>query len=311
MHFRSTHGLWAGIGAWLVLVAPGPAPCARGQDKLAAPFELLYPAGAPGAVGDEDADKPGLWLYPADAKTANGAAVVICPGGGYGHLAIHHEGEDVARWLNSLGVSAYVLRYRLAPRYRHPAPMQDAQRALRIVRAKAAAKEWNVDPERVGLLGFSAGGHLASTVATHFDGGDRQAADAILRQSCRPDFSILAYPVISFDPAIGHLGSRKNLIGDNPEPALVELLSNDKQVTVETPPAFLFHTNEDGGVLPENSVLYYLALRKAKVPAELHIYEKGPHGVGLGVKDPVLATWPGRCADWLAGRGLLAKEKKK
>jgi acetyl esterase/lipase len=296
----------AGLAALAAFIAmPVATRGADKPDRLAAPYELLYPDGAPGAVGKEEADKPGLWLFPADAKKANGAAVVVCPGGGYGHLAIHHEGEEVARWLNSLGVSAYVLKYRLAPRYRHPSPLDDAQRALRMVRAKAASKEWAVDPKRVGLMGFSAGGHLTSTAGTHFDLGKSDSSDPIESQSCRPDFLILGYPVITFDPTVGHSGSRDNLLGKNPDPKLTESLCNDKQVTAETPPTFLFHTNEDGGVIPENSVLFYLALRRAKVPCEMHIYEKGPHGVGLAAKDPVLSTWSGRCADWLAGRGVL------
>jgi acetyl esterase/lipase len=215
-----------------------------------------------------------------------------------------HEGRQIAEWLNSLGVGAFVLKYRLGPRYRYPAPLQDAQRALRLVRQRAG--ELGVAPERIGIWGFSAGGHLASTAGTHFDGGDPGAADPIDRMSCRPDFLILAYPVISFTTVYAHAGSRRNLLGDNPEPSLVESLSNEKQVTAQTPPTFLFHTNEDKGVPPENSVLFYLALRKAGVPAELHIYLRGKHGVGLAQSDPVLSSWPRRLADWLRTQGLLA-----
>lgn len=272
---------------------------------LSAPTELLWPNGAPGAAGTEEIDQPWLWLYPAPADKANGAAVVVCPGGGYGHLAINHEGEEIAQWLNSLGVSAYVLKYRLAPRYHHPAPINDAQRALRMVRSRAEA--WKIDPSRVGIMGFSAGGHLASTAATHFDKGQPDSADPIEKVSCRPDFAILGYPVITFEDAFTHVGSRTNLLGEKPDAALLENLSNEKQVTAETPPTFLFHTSEDSGVLPENSVLFYMALHKAGVPAEMHIYEKGPHGVGLAAKDPVLSTWSGRCSDWLMGRGILKK----
>lgn len=263
----------------------------------------LYPEGAPGAVGAEDADKPTLTAYLPLGGLNTGAAVVVCPGGGYGFLADNHEGKQVAEWLNSIGVAAFVLKYRIAPRYKHPAPLQDAQRAIRTVRA--GAKEWNVKPERIGIWGFSAGGHLASTAGTHFDDGKSDAADAVERVSCRPDFLILAYPVITFTDTSMHRGSRNNLLGASPDQMLVENLSNEKQVTDRTPPTFMFHTNADTGVPPENSVLFYLALRKAKVPAELHIYEQGKHGVGLAPGDPVLSSWKDRLAGWLASRGLL------
>lgn len=273
--------------------------------------EPLWEGKAPGALGETDKDKPTLTIYLPPADKANGTACVVCPGGGYAVLADEHEGKQPAEFLNKLGVTAFVLKYRVAP-YKHPVPMQDAQRAIRTVRARA--KEWNVNPDRIGIWGFSAGGHLASTAATHFDDGQKDAKDPIERVSCRPDFAILCYPVITMtDTPTTHKGSRKNLLGDNPSEELVKLLSNDQQVTDKTPPTFLFHTNADTGVVPENSVLFYLALRKAKVPAELHIYEKGRHGVGLasGVgaapKDPVLGTWPDRLAAWLEGRGLLKK----
>src|SRR6266446_693562 len=265
---------------------------------------LLWPNGAPGAVGNEDKDKPTLTVYRPPADKANGTAVVICPGGGYGFLAVDHEGKQVAEWVNSIGLAGFMLQYRIAPRYHHPAPLQDAQRAIRTVRARA--KEWHIDPTRIGIWGFSAGGHLASTAGTHFDRG-HPAEDPVEEASCRPDFLILAYPVISMEPDIGHMGSRINLIGKNPDPKLVEDLSNEKQVTEQTPPTFLFHTNADSGVLPENSVQFYLALRKAKVPAELHIYERGPHGVGLAPRDPILSTWKDRLEAWMKGNGLLSK----
>ncbi|MCU0248103.1 MAG: alpha/beta hydrolase [Bryobacter sp.] len=243
--------------------------------------ELLYPEGAPGAVGAEEVDKPSLahWLPSQPAAMA----VVVCPGGGYGTLAMDHEGVQIAQWLNSQGIAAFVLKYRLGPRYRHPAPLTDAQQALRMVRKLGYAK--------VGIWGFSAGGHLASTASTHFAGPET-----------RPDFAILAYPVISFTAPYTHQGSRRNLLGDNPDPKLVESLSNEFQVTAQTPPTFLFHTTEDKGVPPENSVVYYLALRKAGVPAEMHIYERGPHGVGLAATDYALASWSARLADWLRRR---------
>lgn len=290
----------------LTTLAVALAPFTLAAQSPTPVVELLWPAGAPGAVGQEDADKPTLTVWKAPADKWNGAAVVICPGGGYGFLAVDHEGKQVAEFLNSHGVTAIMLKYRIAPRYHHPAPMQDVQRAIRTVRAKAG--EWKIDPKRVGVMGFSAGGHLASTAATHFDNGSDQG-DAIDKQSCRPDFAILCYPVITFTDPFTHAGSRKNLLGDSPGPELVKFYSNETQITDRTPPTFLFHTTEDTAVPPENSILFYSALRKSKVPAELHIYEKGAHGVGLASKDPVLSTWSGRLADWLKGRGYLTKPK--
>jgi acetyl esterase/lipase len=266
-------------------------------------IELLWPDGAPGALGDGAVDKPKLTLYPAPADEANGAAVVVCPGGGYGHLASDHEGKQVAEWLNSLGVSAFVLQYRLGPRYHHPAPLQDAQRAIRLVRARAA--EWHVDPTRVGIMGFSAGGHLASTAATHHDDGRLDSPDPIERQGSRPDFAVLAYPVITLDGPSAHGGSRRNLLGDPADPALVELLSNERHVTDRTPPTFLFHTADDPTVPVENSLLFFAALQKAGVPVELHIFAHGKHGVGLAQSDPALASWPHLCALGMEARGLL------
>jgi acetyl esterase/lipase len=265
--------------------------------------ELLWPKGAPGALGSEPLDQPSVKIYLPAAEKAIGTAVVVCPGGGYGGLADGHEGKDPAEWLIRHGIAAFVLKYRLAPRYHHPAPMQDVQRALRFVRSRS--REWGIDPKRIGVWGFSAGGHLASTAATHFDDGKPDADDPIERSGCRPDFAILCYPVITMEPPFTHGGSRDNLLGKKPDPVLVALLSNDRQVTAKTPPTFLFHTNADGPVPAENSVLFYLALRKAGVPAELHIYEKGDHGVGLAAKDAVLSTWTGHLAAWLRNRGML------
>ena len=259
----------------------------------------LWSQGAPGAQGADDKDVPALtpWI----AKKPNGKAIVVCPGGGYGALANDHEGKQIAQWLNSQGISAFVLRYRLGPKYRHPAMINDVQRALRTVRARAA--EFKVNPAKIGVMGFSAGGHLSATAATHFDAGNVSSDDVVERASSRPDFAVLAYPVITFtEEAYVHKGSRRNLLGDNPDPKLVENLSAERAVTKETPPCFLFHTNADTGVPPENSVLFYLALRKHGVPAELHIYENGPHGVGLAWSDIALSTWPARLADWLRNR---------
>jgi len=290
----------------LALILPLAAALAQ-QPPTEHKVELLWPWGAPGAApgaaGAEDSDKPSLTVYLAPEKSAIQTAVIVCPGGGYGFLAKDHEGDQIARWLNSLGIPAFVLQYRIAPLYHHPAPLLDAQRAIRFVRAHAA--DYRIAPGRIGIWGFSAGGHLASTAGTHFDAGDAQAADPIDRVSSRPDFMILAYPVISFTTPYTHTGSMHNLLGDNPDPKLVASLSNETQVTARTPPTFLFHTDEDQGVPSENSVLFYLALRKAGVPAEMHIYERGPHGVGLAPTDAVLASWAGRLKDWLEIRGLL------
>jgi acetyl esterase/lipase len=269
--------------------------------------ELLWPGGAPGAVGAEDRDKPSLTIRLADPSKANGSAVVICPGGGYRNLAMDHEGAQIADWLNERGVSAFILKYRLGPVYHHPVELQDAQRAIRIVRSRA--QEFKLDPKRIGIWGFSAGGHLASTTGTKFDDGNPKATDPIDRAGSRPDFMILAYPVISMSTEYVHEGSRTNLLGTGYSRELAELMSSEKHVTPRTPPTFLFHTTDDAAVPVENAVLFYLALRKAKVPAELHIYQTGKHGVGLAQSDPILSTWPARLADWLTLQGIIVPKK--
>ncbi|MCH7989036.1 MAG: alpha/beta hydrolase fold domain-containing protein [Planctomycetes bacterium] len=265
----------------------------------------LWPNGAPGALENEV--KPTLSVYAPPKDQSNGCGVVVCPGGGYGHLAIGHEGHDIGKWFNSFGVTAFVLQYRHSPKYKHPIPMLDVQRAIRFVRS--GAKQWNLDSNRIGVMGFSAGGHLASTAGTHFDNGNPKATDPIDTASCRPDFMILCYPVISFTTEFTHKGSRKNLLGKDPDPKLVERFSNEKQVTENTPPTFLFHTSGDTGVPAENSVLFYLALRKAGVPAEMHIYEQGRHGLGLASNVPGVSSWPKRCEEWLQIRGYLKGEE--
>jgi acetyl esterase/lipase len=276
------------------------------QPPLVAPqIELLWPGGAPGAVGAEDADKPAIGIFRAAAGRATGAGVVVCPGGSYGFLALDHEGRQVGEWLSSIGVTAFVLRYRVAPRYHHPAPLQDVLRAIRTVRARAA--DWAVDPARVGVLGFSAGGHLASSAGTHFDAGNADAADPVDRVGSRPDFMILAYPVITFEPPYAHIASRTNLLGPDADPKLVLSFCNEKQVTARTPPTFLFHTDEDTGVPPENSILFYRALRTAMVPAELHVFTQGGHGLGLGAPGRPLSAWPGLAATWLRAMGFLGR----
>jgi len=267
------------------------------------PAMPLWPNGAPAAKGSAPEDIPSIQLYQPPADKANGAAIVVCPGGGYGALAAH-EGHDVAVWLNSIGVTAVVLKYRLGRfGYRHPVMLGDAQRAIRTTRAKAA--EWKIDPNRIGIMGFSAGGHLTSTAATHFDAGDANASDPIERQSSRPDVAILCYAVITMTDPFTHAGSRKNLLGDTPSPELIDLLSNEKQVTEKTPPTFLFHTEDDKAVPVENSLQFAAALRKAKVPYEMHIYETGRHGVGLAPTIPALSTWPKLLENWLRARKFI------
>ena len=279
----------------------------------------LWPDGAPGAAGTDagndnnPGDIPTITVYAPKPELATGAAVVICPGGGYGFLATGHEGRQVAEWLNGLGVTGVILRYRLAPRYHHPAMLNDAQRAIRTVRAHA--EDWKINPKKVAILGFSAGGHLASTAGTHFDAGKADASDPIDRQSCRPDLLILGYPLVALATPFAHGGSRENLLGKNPDPALLASLSNETQVTQETPPTFIVQTNADTAVPAENSLLFVMALRKAGVPVEFHMFEPGQHGLGMGLgapehkiaPDPVFRAWPGLCATWLKGHGFLTK----
>ena len=265
----------------------------------------LWPDGAPGALGNFSNDIPTLTVFLPEKTNSTGAAMVICPGGGYGALA-PHEGKDYARWLNAHGIAGFVLKYRLGSKgYRHPAMLNDAARALRTVRARAG--EWGVDPQRIGVMGSSAGGHLASTLLTHFDAGHPNAADAIERVSSRPDLGILCYPVITMQAGT-HGGSKKNLLGTNPPPELVLLLSNELQVTSNTPPCFIWHTAADAGVPVENSLNFAAALHHAGVPVELHVPEKGPHGLGLGSReyDPAKwLPWTFACVDWLRAHGFV------
>lgn len=265
----------------------------------------LWPGGAPGALGTADADVPVITVFLPRTMTANTPAMIVCPGGGYSNLASNHEGRQVANYLNSLGMAAFVLRYRLGPRYHHPIELGDAQRAIRLVRAKAA--EWRIDPSRIGIMGFSAGGHLAMSASTWIEPVNALAADAIDRGgvSSRPDFSVLGYPVISMTAAWTHKGSKRSLLGDDADEALAKKLSGELAVTKDTPPTFIFQTNEDTAVPAENAVQYYLALRQAGVPAEMHVFEKGPHGVGLANNDPALSAWSGLLANWLRVRGVI------
>jgi acetyl esterase/lipase len=273
--------------------------------EAAAPETIkLWEQGAPGEQATKPEVEPVLLLSRPNESVAVPTAVIVIPGGGYAHLAMDHEGAQIADWLNSMGVTAFVLKYRMSSTgHRHPVPMLDGQRAIRAVRARA--NEWNIDPNRIGIIGFSAGGHLASTLGTHFDDGMSKAEDRIDRVSSRPDFMILCYPVISMTTNFIHRGSRDNLLGPNPDKSLLDELSNETQVTRDTPPTFLFHTTEDTAVPPENSIAFYTALRKAGVPAELHLYEHGPHGVGLARNIAGTNTWPDRARDWLKSHDWL------
>ncbi len=280
---------------------------AADQSVLTGERQLLWPGGAPGAVDKGQGHEPSLTIYLPEADKATGTAIVVCPGGGYGGLAIDHEGEQIAQWLIKEGIAAFVLQYRHAPHYGHPIPLTDAQRAVRTVRAGAA--DWGVKGDRIGILGFSAGGHLSASTGILHEGPQPDASDPIDRVSARPDFMVLLYPVITMQDDYTHNGSRKNLLGAEPDPALVERYSLERQVNESTPPAFLVHTTDDQAVPVENNVQLYLALHQNKVPVEMHIYEKGRHGLGLGGGDAAFATWPDHCIDWLRVRGLLPAAK--
>lgn len=264
---------------------------------------LLWSEGAPKAVGKTPADTPTLTVF-LPAKNTTRTGVVIAPGGGYMNLSMKHEGEDIARWLNARGVAAFVLKYRLGPVYHHPIELGDAQRALRLVRANA--KDFGIAPDHIGMWGFSAGGHLAATAGTHYDAGIAASPDGVEHQGCRPDFLILAYPVITLLVPNVHGGSRKYLLGDDPTQAVLANLSDETQVTKDTPPTFIFSTTDDGVVPVMNSVAFYTALVKAGVPAEVHIFQHGNHGVGLAEGNPQLSVWPELLIKWMRERGLAS-----
>lgn len=303
--------VWAASIGWAAASTAqemGKAPGKWNEDASAEPRVIrLWEGAAPGALGDAEEDRPTLTMYQVFEEKEQRPAVIVFPGGGYGWLATNHEGRQVANWFNSMGITAFVLRYRLGPKYHHPVELGDAQRAIRLVRARAA--ELGALPDKIGIIGFSAGGHLASTAETHFDAGDASAKDAIDRVSSRPDFVILAYPVISFVAPYAHAGSGENLLGKNPSPELAKELSNEFQVKKDTPPTFVWSTSTDETVPPENSVAFYLALLKAGVSAELHIFAKAPHGVGLDLRDPSVGMWEELVVEWLRGRGVLEATK--
>lgn len=273
---------------------------------VAEDWQPLWPDGAPGAAGTADHDVPALLPFPAIPDNNTGCAVIVCPGGGYGGLAMDHEGHQIATWLNHRGISAWILRYRLGSKgYHHPIQQGDVLRAIRTVRSQAGTHR--IDTDRIGVWGFSAGGHLASTAATHFDLGNADAPDPIDRISSRPDFAVLCYPVITMDSAFTHMGSRRNLLGpEKDNPVLVERMSNERRVNQDTPPTFLFHTTADRAVPVRNAIEFYSALQQAGVASELHVYQNGRHGVGLATGDPILSSWPARLEDWLHTNQFLA-----
>jgi acetyl esterase/lipase len=285
-------------------VSPLPSTASAVSQGGAGKTMLLWPAGAPGALGDEDVDKPSLTVFLPVAANATKTGVVVAPGGSYMHVATEKEGFAYARWLNERGVAAFVLTYRLGPKYHHPVELGDAQRAIRMVRAHAT--EWDVATDHVGMWGSSAGGHLAATAGTKFDWGKADASDPIDRQGSRPDFLILSYPVITLEEPELHRLSLKNLLGDTPDPKLVDSLSAETQVTKETPPTFLFTTTDDKTVPVMNSVMFYSALVKAGVPVEMHIFQHGGHGAGLAPSNPALSVWPDLLAKWMRERGYMA-----
>jgi acetyl esterase/lipase len=277
----------------------------RGVDTATRPGDEipLWPKGSPGALGSSPEDQPAITPFIAPKSGATGAAVLVFPGGGYDHLAWEKEGTNVANWLNTLGVSAFVVRYRLGPRYHHPSMLTDGRRAMRVVRARAA--DWGIDPSRVGVMGFSAGGHMASTAATQWTLGDSANADPVERVSSRPDLAILVYPVITMTAQYAHPGSRRNLIGEHPDDQLVRATSSELRVTHDSPPTFIVATSDDATVPVQNSLMFYEALRGAGVPAELHVFETGRHGFGLGQGDASLSTWTTMCESWLRRRGWV------
>jgi acetyl esterase/lipase len=281
---------------------------------LAAEEIPLWPEGVPGAregttpetVGEgeriENVHSPSLTYYPAPSAEGQNAAVIICPGGAYRLLSFAKEGRVPAEWLNSLGISAFILKYRLRE-YGHPAPLRDGLRAVRLVRSRAA--EWRIDARRIGVMGFSAGGHLAASVATMFDSPEGRTGSPLDDVSARPDFAILVYPVITLKDPSAHRGSRENLLGSAPPDDLIEEMSAENRVTAQTPPTFLVHGGTDSSVPAENSLLFYAALRRLGISAELHIFEKGPHGFGLNPGFGPISEWPRLCAAWLATRGIV------
>lgn len=282
--------------------APTPAP---NSDLPHGEIEYLWPSGAPGAVGSEEQDKPHLEIFGASGSAPH-TAVIVCPGGGYTHLAYAKEGTRIAEWLNLRGITAFVLTYRLAPRYTYPAPILDGERAVRWVRANA--RRYSVDPDKIGMWGFSAGGHLVGIVGTHFDAGNPAASDPVDRVSDRPDFVISSYGGLTLQPGVAKPGAMKALLGDHPSQALIDNMSPDKHVTPQTPPYFLYATTTDQSVPVLSSVVFYTALVRAGVPAEMHIFQNGPHGTALAETYPALSIWPQLLENWLRVNGWIPQQ---
>ncbi len=307
-------GVQGGAGTAPAVGMPrrAPAPAAVMPANAPAPV-LLWPAGAPGALGDSDADKPAIYAWlPASNPTKTG--VIVAPGGSYEHLSVVREGSDVAAWLNAHGIAAFQLRYRLGPKYHNPIELGDAQRAIRLVRAHAA--EYGIAPDHLGFWGFSAGGHLAASAGVNFDAGagvnfdaaNPKAADVIEQQSSRPDFLVLSYAVITMETPYVHMGSRRSLLGDAPDQATVDAMSNELHVTAQTPPTFIYATTDDHTVPIMNAVMFYSALVKAGVPAEMHLFQHGAHGSALGTGNPALSVWPDLLIKWMRERGYAAAD---
>lgn len=245
-----------------------------------------------------------LYVFLPQKSENTGVGVVICPGGGYGILAMDHEGYDMAKWLADRGIAGIVLKYRM-PNGNHEVPSSDARQAMRIVRANAAS--WGINPDKIGLAGSSAGGHLASTVGTQFDLGNKNSKDILEQISCRPDFLLLLYPVITFNESFGHMGSRKNLIGETNNSELVEKYSNELHVTPQTPPTFMVLADNDKAVVPRNSIEFYMALKKNNVPAEMHIFAEGGHGFGMHKNNIPTDNWPNLFYNWLTTMKIVQK----
>lgn len=300
---------WLGMACSL-LIGAFASHAALANEPAPADIELpLWSGKSPGSLGDEPKDQPKITVRLPESATPTGA-LIICPGGGYGGLAMDHEGRQIVEWANSMGLAAIVCDYRHRGKgYGHPAPLQDAQRAIRLTRAHA--KEWNIDPAKVGIIGFSAGGHLVSTVITRFKEPDPTSDEAIGNHSARPDFAILCYPVISMGSPFSHRGSEVNLLGKDASPELLQQFASERNVVPETPPTFIFHTLEDKAVPPENALVFYQAMVAKKVPGELHIYQTGQHGVGLARTIPGTGDWPLTCQRWLHQLGMVTSPQPK
>jgi acetyl esterase/lipase len=306
--------LFCGIAAALAATSFASVVSAAEPTVSAQKVIEIWPEGIPDRKTDIPAERvengraysvntPTLTLFPLSPPARNGSsALIICPGGGYDHLSLENEGNAVAKWANSIGVVAFVLRYRLVE-YGHPAPLRDVLRAIRLVRSRA--KELGVNPERIGVLGASAGGHLAACAATLYDAPEGKTGADLDKVSARPDFAVLLYAVVSMKEPYVHQGSRKSLLGANPAPELLDHLSPELQVTKDCPPVFIVHTEEDRAVSDFNSIQFYEALHKARVPVEMHLYEKGPHGFGMRKDLGQTSEWPQRCMEWMRSHGWL------